>query len=299
MKMPVFAPMSIVGVDIIKHNGGRQRTICDLSAAQIKSFQERIYRHYRSEGRVLPWRKTRDPYKILVSELMLQQTQVERVLVKYQLFLNNFPSFSALSRAPLKNVLEVWHGLGYNKRAIALKRIAQTVEAQFVGKLPSDYSALVGMPGIGHATASAVRTFAFDIPSVFIETNIRTVFIHAFYADEQGVEDDKLYPLVECTLDRSNPRSWYYALMDYGAMLKKQHQNPSRNSAQYKKQVPFEGSNRQLRGKIISLIVAHSGITETDLTRRLNVDPQLISSNLQKLESEGFLKRHQTKFFIA
>ena len=255
--------------------------------------------HYRSEGRVLPWRKTRDPYKILVSELMLQQTQVERVLVKYQLFLNNFPSFSALSHAPLKNVLEVWHGLGYNKRAIALKRIAQTVEAQFVGKLPSDYSALVGLPGVGHATACAIRTFAFDIPSVFIETNIRTVFIHAFYADEKGVEDDKLYPLVECTLDRSNPRKWYYALMDYGAMLKKQHKNPSRNSAQYKKQVPFEGSNRQLRGKIISLIIAHSGITEADLIRRLNVAPQLISSNLQKLEAEGFLKRHETKFFIA
>ena len=291
--------MAAAGADIIKHNGKSRRTICVLSSEQITSFQERIYKHYRSEGRVLPWRKTRDPYKILVSELMLQQTQVERVLVKYQLFLNNFPSFSALSHAPLKNVLEVWHGLGYNKRAIALKRIAQTVETQFVGKLPSDYSALVGLPGVGHATACAIRTFAFDIPSVFIETNIRTVFIHAFYADEKGVEDDKLYPLVESTLDRSNPRKWYYALMDYGAMLKKQHKNPSRNSAQYKKQVPFEGSNRQLRGKIISLIIAHSGITEADLIRRLNVDPQLISSNLQKLEAEGFLKRHHTKFFIA
>ena len=291
--------MSAAGADIIKHNGKSRRTICVLSSEQITSFQERIYKHYRSEGRVLPWRKTRDPYKILVSELMLQQTQVDRVLVKYPLFLNNFPSFSELSRAPLKNVLEVWHGLGYNKRAIALKRIAQTVEAQFVGKLPSDYSALVGLPGVGHATACAIRTFAFDIPSVFIETNIRSVFIHAFYADEKGVEDDKLYPLVECTLDRSNPRKWYYALMDYGAMLKKQHKNPSRNSAQYKKQVPFEGSNRQLRGKIVSLIIAHSGITEADLIRRLNVAPQLISSNLQKLEAEGFLKRHQTKVFIA
>ena len=291
--------MAAAGADIIKHNGKSRRTICVLSSEQITSFQERIYKHYRSEGRVLPWRKTRDPYKILVSELMLQQTQVERALVKYQLFLNNFPSFSALSHAPLKNVLEVWHGLGYNKRAIALKRIAQTVETQFVGKLPSDYSALVGLPGVGHATACAIRTFAFDLPSVFIETNIRTVFIHAFYADEKGVEDDKLYPLVESTLDRSNPRKWYYALMDYGAMLKKQHKNPSRNSAQYKKQVPFEGSNRQLRGKIISLIIAHAGITEADLIRRLNVDPQLISSNLQKLEAEGFLKRHHTKFFIA
>ncbi len=283
----------------MKHNGRRRRQMCDLSSEQITSFQKQIYRHYRSEGRVLPWRKTRDPYKILVSELMLQQTQVERVLVKYQLFLNDFPSFSALSRAPLKNVLEVWHGLGYNKRAIALRRIAQTVEAQYLGKLPSDYSDLVDLPGVGRATAGAIQAFAFDIPSVFIETNIRTVFIHTFYPDEHGIEDDKLYPLVECTLDRSNPRRWYYALMDYGVMLKKQHKNPSRNSAQYKKQVPFKDSNRQLRGDLLSLIVAHSGITETDLTRRLNVDPQLISRNLEKLEAEGFLKRSKTKFFIA
>ncbi len=248
---------------------------------------------------MLPWRETRDPYKILVSELMLQQTQVERVVAKYKMFLNVFPNFSALARAPLKNVLDVWQGLGYNKRAIALKRIAQTVDAESAGKLPSDYSALVGLPGVGPATACAILTFAFDMPTVFIETNIRTVFIHTFYTEERGVEDDEIYPLVECTLDRSNPRMWYYALMDYGAMLKKQFKNPSRNSAQHKKQVPFEGSNRQLRGKIISLIVAHPEITETDLTRRLHADPQLISRNLQKLEAEGFVKRDQTKFVIA
>ena len=92
---------------------------------------------------------------------------------------------------------------------------------------------------------------------------------------------------------------WYYALMDYGAVLKKQFKNPSRNSAQHKKQVPFEGSNRQLRGKIISLIVAHPEITETDLTRRLHADPQLISRNLQKLEAEGFFKREQTRFVMT
>ena len=248
---------------------------------------------------MLPWRGTRDPYKILVSELMLQQTQVERVVVKYELFLNVFPGFSALAHAPLKSVLEVWHGLGYNKRAVALKRIAQTVDDQLAGKLPSDYPALVALPGVGPATACAIQAFAFDKPTVFIETNIRTVFIHSFYSNERGVEDAEIYPLVECTLDRSNPRTWYYALMDYGAMLKKQFKNPSRNSAQHKKQVPFEGSNRQLRGKILSLIVAHPGITETDLTRRLQVDPQLISHNLQKLEAEGFFKRDQTKLVIA
>jgi A/G-specific adenine glycosylase len=248
---------------------------------------------------MLPWRQTRDPYKILVSELMLQQTQVERVAAKYELFLKNFPNFSALSHALLKNVLEVWRSLGYNKRAIALKRIAQTVEAKFAGKLPSDYSALVDLPGVGPVTACAIRTFAFDIPTVFIETNIRTVFIFNFFANERGITDNKLYPLVECTLDRSNPRAWYYALMDYGVTLKKQFKNPSRNSTRYKKQVPFECSNRQLRGKIISLILTNPEITEPDLTQRLQADPQLIARNLQKLEAEGFFKRNQAKFVIA
>jgi len=272
---------------------------CDLSLAAIERFREMIYRHYRKHGRILPWRLTRDPYKILVSELMLQQTQAERVVLKYESFLREFPNFAALSSARLQNVLEAWHGLGYNRRALALKHVAQLVAEKFEGKLPSDYTALTELPGVGRTTACAIRAFAFDAPEVFIETNIRAVFIHAFFSDVEGVRDDEIYPFVECTLDRSNPRAWYYALMDYGVMLKKKFKNPSRQSAHHKKQAPFKHSNRQLRGQILALIVTHPDITETQLLRRLTADRELIAYNLRKLEKEGFFKHKQTKFVIG
>jgi A/G-specific adenine glycosylase len=230
---------------------------------------------------------------------MLQQTQAERVVAKYESFLRDFPNFTTLSGARLKNVLEAWHGLGYNKRALALKRIARIVGTKFDGKLPSDYAALVELPGVGRTTACAIRAFAFDAPEVFIETNIRAVFIHAFFADAEGVKDEEIYPFVECTLDRSNPRVWYYALMDYGVMLKKTFKNPSRQSAHHKKQAPFKRSNRQLRGQILALIVTHPDMTEIELLRRLTADPELILRNLKKLEEEGFFKRQQTKFVIG
>jgi len=230
---------------------------------------------------------------------MLQQTQAERVVAKYEPFLRDFPNFATLSRARLQNVLEVWHGLGYNKRALALKRIAQIVDTKFDGKLPTDYAALVQLPGVGRTTACAIRAFAFDAPEVFIETNIRAVFIHAFFADAESVKDDEIYPFVECTLDRSDPRVWYYALMDYGVMLKKTFKNPSRKSAHHKKQAPFKRSNRQLRGQILALIMTHPDMTETELLRWLTADPELILRNLKTLEEEGFFKRQQTKFVIG
>ena len=275
------------------------RKNCELSLSAIERFREMIYQHYRERGRILPWRLTRDPYKILVSELMLQQTQAERVVAKYESFLREFPNFAALSRARLQNVLGMWHGLGYNRRALALKRTAEIVDTKFGGMLPSDYAALVELPGVGRTTACAIRAFAFDAPEVFIETNIRAVFIHFFFVDGEGVKDDEIYPLVECTLDRPNPRAWYYALMDYGVMLKKRYKNPSRQSAHHKRQAPFKHSNRQLRGQILALIVTHPGMTETELLRRLNADSELILRNLKKLEEEGFFKREQSKFIIS
>ena len=229
---------------------------------------------------------------------MLQQTQAERVSPKYALFLHSFPNFEALARAKLQRVLEVWHGLGYNRRAIALKKIAEVTVQEFKKTLPSDYATLVSLPGIGSTTARAIRAFAFNIPEVFIETNIRTVFIHVFFADGQGIKDADIYPLVEQTLDRSNPRAWYYALMDYGVTLKKKYQNPSRQSAHNRKQAPFKGSNRELRGRIISLITTNPGITESELVRRLNSDPAPISLNLAKLEKEGFFKREHNEFRV-
>ncbi|MDD1721700.1 MAG: A/G-specific adenine glycosylase, partial [Euryarchaeota archaeon] len=249
-------------------------------------------------GRDLPWRKTNDPYKILVSEVMLQQTQVERVLRKYEQFLQCFPTFEGLAKAPLQAVLDVWRGLGYNRRAIAVKKVADIVVNEFDGKLPSDDQVLQNLPGIGKTTAGAIRAFAFNEPAVFIETNIRTVFLHTFFAGKLGTRDNEICPLIEQTLDRSNPREWFYALMDYGVMLKKKYGNPSRMSAHHKKQASFQGSNRQLRGAILALIVEHPGITETELVQILRRNPDTIQTNLTKLEQEGFFKRKGDAFFV-
>jgi A/G-specific adenine glycosylase len=191
--------------------------------------------------------ENRDSYRILVSEIMLQQTQVERVLDKYKVFIRIFPDFSSLAVAPLADILKVWQGLGYNRRAVALQKIAISVMKESRGRLPVTREELLKLPGIGKYTASAILTFACNQPNIFIETNIRRVFIHFFFRDRENISDAEILPLIEMTLDAGNPREWYYALMDYGAMLKKTVENPNRKSSHYKKQAPFHGSNRQLR----------------------------------------------------
>jgi len=270
-----------------------------LTLARVREFQRAIYRHYRIHGRTFPWRRTRNPYHILVSEIMLQQTQTERVVQKYVQFINSFPDFASLAQAPLREILKVWQGLGYNRRAIALKNIAQTVARDFQGNLPSSPETLVSLPGIGRATACAICAFAFNEPVVFIETNIRRAFIHNFFQKENDVKDAEILPLVKETLDTSNPRKWYFALMDYGVMLKKRYQNPNRKSAHYQKQPPFEGSNRQIRGMILRALTSESPISQQEIAKRLGMDPERVKGNLIQLQKEGFIRKKRGRFTIA
>jgi len=270
-----------------------------LTGAAIHAFQDIIYAYYQNHGRRLPWRETNDPYHILVSEIMLQQTQVERVIEKYEEFIKAFPDFHSLAQAPLHTILEVWQGLGYNRRAIALKKIAEIVVSTYGGMLPSRPEVLMTLPGIGRYTASAIATFAFNQPIVFIETNIRTVFIHFFYQNQSNVKDSELLPLVEQTLDTANPRIWYYALMDFGAMLKKRYQNPNRRSAHYHRQTPFKGSNRELRGLILKALTRQTSISEHELVETLTLDPERIKSALIQLHDEGFIKKSGNTYRIA
>jgi A/G-specific adenine glycosylase len=204
-------------------------------------FRKTIYQYYADHRREMPWRVSRDPYHIVVSEIMLQQTQVGRVLSKYEQFISTFPDFDSVSKAPLQEILKVWQGLGYNRRAIALQKICQLVVTEYGGELPNCVETLQTLPGIGPATAGAICAFAFNQPTVFIETNIRRVFIHFFFPNRNGVKDKEILPLVERTLDIRSPRTWYHALMDYGAMLKKEEHNPNRRSAHYTRQAPFQG----------------------------------------------------------
>ncbi len=220
--------------------------------SEIQAFQKKILDFYKKEGRHdLPWRKTTDPYKILVSEIMLQQTQVDRVIPKYRAFLKAFPKAAMLAAAPLSEVLTLWSGLGYNRRALYLKRAAETVATKRNGKFPKTAVELELLPGVGSYTARAVAAFAYNIPDVCIETNIRRVFLHEFFPNSMDVSDIKLFPLIAETLDTKNPREWYWALMDYGAYLKKIVKNPNQRSKQYVKQSKFEGSLRQIRGALL------------------------------------------------
>jgi A/G-specific adenine glycosylase len=223
---------------------------------------------------------------------MLQQTQVERVLNKYGAFIAAFPDFSILAGAPLKDVLEIWQGLGYNRRALALKECASIVVNDFGGTLPSSRDTLLTFPGIGKATASAICAFAFDQPTILIETNIRRVFIHSFFHDRTDVNDAEIIPLVKDTLDDSQPREWYYALMDYGAMLGAKGENPNRRSAHYKKQSPFQGSSRQLRGAILRTLTAGRSLSQRQLTRELEQTSKKVRAVLLELEREGFIEKH-------
>ena len=269
-----------------------------LTSAQVRAFRKKVLDHYHAHGRALPWRRTRNAYRILVSEIMLQQTQVERVLEKYKEFLAVFPDFSTLAKAPLRKLLAVWQGMGYNRRALALRRLAQKVVDDYRGKLPSEHEKLLALPGIGKYTAGAVKAFAFNKPVVFMDTNIRRVYIHEFLLDRDGIHDDELTPLVEQTLDTANPRKWYNALMDYGTMLKREQINPNQRSVHYTRQSPFENSNRQVRGRILKILVAGAPLTLAQIVKRSGMDPERVKKNIVQLEKEGFIRKKGRTSYI-
>ena len=269
-----------------------------LTPVQVRVFRKKVHAYYDKHGRDLPWRKTRDPYRVLVSEIMLQQTQVERVIEKYAGFIKMFPDFPSLAAAPLDMLLAQWQGLGYNRRALALRALAQLVVSEHRGKLPSAPEKLLALPGVGKYTAGAVTAFAFNEPVVFMDTNIRRVYIHEFFDDRENIHDSEITPLVEQTMDAGNPRKWYNALMDYGAMLKREQVNPNRRSAHYIKQSPFENSNRQVRGRIIKVLVKESPLTLGQVAAKTGMDKERVRTNLVLLAKEGFIKKRGRTYFI-
>lgn len=241
---------------------------------QLKNFQRTVLSFYEKHGRELPWRipdgqGSFDPYTILVSEIMLQQTQVSRAAAKYHQFLSVFPTVQVLAEARLGNVLREWSGLGYNRRAKYLHEAAITIQSEYDGRFPVTLNMLTKLPGIGKNTAGAVLAYAYNQPAVFIETNIRTVFIYHFFKGSDDVSDAAILPLVEKTLDVQEPRIWYWALMDYGTYLKSSQGNLARRSRHYVRQSAFEGSKRQLRGKILRLL-AENGLTKDQLAKEIS-----------------------------
>ena len=250
---------------------------------------------YHEHGRHdLPWRTDVSAYGVFVSEIMLQQTQVSRVVMKYPQWLARFGSFEALAAASVADVIAAWQGLGYNRRALRLREAAQMVVREFGGVLPSDPAELVRLPGVGANTAGSVAAFAYDEPVVFIETNIRRVFIHGFFADQPDVHDKQLLPLIEEALEREHPREWYWALMDYGADLAKRVENPNRRSKHYAVQSKFEGSARQLRGEVLrQLLGGRKRLVE------LEIDDGRLPEVMAALVKEGFVTQTTDTFGLA
>ncbi len=263
-----------------------------------KQFQAVVWEYYRQHGRQLPWRSLvggeLNPYHVLVSELMLQQTQVTRVVPKYQEFLIAFPTIEALAGADLAQVLTLWSGLGYNRRAKFLWQAAQVVVAEHGGVIPDTRDELVVLPGVGANTAGAILAYAFNKPEVFVETNIRTVYLHHFFSDEVGVSDVQLRKKVSDTLEITNPREWYWALMDYGAHLKSTQPKHLHRALAHTKQSRFEGSARQLRGKALRLL-AESPWSRQEL--ELELADERASKVLDDLLTEGLI--HYTNGVVS
>jgi A/G-specific adenine glycosylase len=270
---------------------------------EISRFRTLIKTHYRRYGRSFPWRETRDPYAITVSEIMLQQTGTERVLKKYEPFITAFPSFESLAAADMKDVLALWQGLGYNRRAKALRDIAVKVCGDLGGVLPSEAAELLTLPGIGPGTAGSLAAFVYNKPAVFIETNIRRVFLHFFFTNREGVHDREILPLAEAALDRKNPREWYYGLMDYGVYLKSLYPNANKRSAHYTVQSRFENSNRQVRGRIIKALTELNGrkkrrLSIEELAERTGFEAERVKTAAEALAAEGMVAEKEERYGV-
>ncbi len=233
-----------------------------------EQFTEEVWAHYCQHMRSMPWRDDPSLYNVLVSELMLQQTQVPRVLTKFAEFMSVFPTIESLASASLADVLIVWQGLGYNRRAKYLHEAAKYIVAN--GQ-PTDIEGLVKLPGVGKNTAGAIMAYVYNQPVAYIETNIRTVYFHHFYPNDANVSDARLLELVAATVDKEHPREWYWALMDYGAFLKSQGMGRLDVSKHYKKQSALKGSVREVRGQILRALVS-GDMTLADLKATLDAD---------------------------
>lgn len=259
---------------------------------------EEFQRFIRQQGeelyRDMPWRQDTRPYYVLVSEMMLQQTQVDRVIPKFETFIAAFPDEISLAKASLAEILKLWQGLGYNRRA---KYLHETVKRVVdLGFFPDSEEGLMGLPGVGRNTAGAILAYAYNQPAIFIETNVRAVYIHHFFGDSELVDDKEVRQLLERTMDQGHPREFYWALMDYGSWLKKQGVSPSR-SRHYKKQSPLEGSVRQVRGRIVAELT-RGEMTEPELRRAITADGRFTAA-LQGLISDGLVTKTRTKLHLT
>lgn len=275
-----------------------------------EAFVSRIWEEGAMHYRDLPWRGIDDAYEVLVSEVMLQQTQVSRVEQYWPRFLEAFPTIGSLAKSATAEVLALWQGLGYNRRALALKRAAEYLTAEGAEELPRSFEELLELPGVGPATAAGIMAFAYEEPAVYVETNVRAVFIHELFPDAEKVPDADLLPFIADTASTTDPRGWNYALLDFGTALKRSGANPTRASTTYGRQSAFEGSRRQKRAELVRILLAtpqglsreeaHGQLDEVERSGgRTAVDEELFTALVADLTCEGFLRHEDEMLFVV
>ena len=262
------------------------------------TFSETVWQYYREHPRHFSWRTDPTPYRVLVSEMMLQQTQTARIETRFPSFLKRFPTLEALATSSLSMVLSEWQGLGYNRRGKYLFETARAIHGQYAGIVPKDPAVLRNLPGIGAYTAASIPCFAYNLPTVFIETNIRTVYLHHFFCEVRDVDDKDILSLIARDVDPTHPREWYYALMDYGVHLKATVGSLNHQSKHYRQQSKFAGSNREVRATLLKHLL-HRPHTLEQLQACFPPSEKRVVSNLQSLVREGLLIQRDGWYEVA
>lgn len=265
-----------------------------MKTKEVQKFQNEILTYYRTNKRTMPWRDISNPYKIFVSEMMLQQTQVARVKTKYAEFIKKFPTLKSVAQEEKSEILKIWQGLGYNRRALFIKRACEEIISKHKGIFPKDFETLQTLPGIGPSTAGAICAFAYNQPVYFIETNIRAVLLHFFFKNKEKVSDKEVMEVLKkVTPQHTDSRDWYYALYDYGTYLKKTlGKNKAKlhqKSKHYNKQSKFEGSFRQKRARVLKLKLSNASISDTEILNTLSLTPQELEDVLFSLDRDGLI----------
>jgi A/G-specific adenine glycosylase len=263
-----------------------------ISSSRIKSFQEKIFNWWKSNRREFPWRQTTDPYKILVSEIMLQQTQASRVVEKYNEFINKYPSLENLASATGAQVLKIWSGLGYNRRALWLLEASK--EIMEMKQFPKTSKDLEELKGIGPYTSRAILIFAFNKDVATVDTNIRRIFIHEGFAIEETT-DEELFTIANRLLPKGQSRDWHNALMDYGAekiTAKKTGIRPP------SKQSSFKNSSRMFRGAIVKYLIKNSNVNDQKIANECQIPKEELDDILSSLIKDGLIVRSGTKYSL-
>lgn len=287
-----------------------------ISNQKVASFQKNILDWYELHKRELPWRTTREPYRILVSEVMSQQTQLSRVVPKYEAWMKRFPTIYDLAQASVSDVLQYWSGLGYNRRALNLKKAAEKIVHEFNGIFPQTEKELISLPGIGKYTARAVLCFAFDQQVAVVDTNVRKVIMTQFANELRGknyelrakeankdsnslliihdltakieISDKEIEEFASVLLPKKRAYDWNQALMDYAASVLKKEKIP------IPKKSKFIGSHRYYRGQILKALLKDKKIAIDDLGLIIKKDytsaeKEWLQKLLNELVDEGFI----------